>query len=151
MPVGFGFSVGDFIAAINLVKDLAQALQDSKGSSKEYLEVVTELRNLENALLEVKALHGKLLNGSNDHGLAHAVSECRNTIDTFVHDIRKYHGHLSIVGSGDLVREILRKVQWRLCTSKQLASFRLKLAANVRTIQLLVAVAQAYCIAIMIE
>jgi uncharacterized protein YbjQ (UPF0145 family) len=46
MASAFGFSPGDFITTINLVKDIVKALNDSKGSSKEYLQVVVELRGL---------------------------------------------------------------------------------------------------------
>jgi len=56
MATGFGFSTGDFIAGINLVQELIKALNDSRGSSKEYLELIAELRSLETALLEVKTL-----------------------------------------------------------------------------------------------
>jgi uncharacterized protein YbjQ (UPF0145 family) len=55
MAAAFGFSAGDFITGINLVKDIIKALNDSRGSSKEYLEVITELRGLEVALIHVKA------------------------------------------------------------------------------------------------
>jgi hypothetical protein len=51
----FGFSTGDFIAAVNLVRDPVKALHDSNGSSREYRELIRELHNLETVLLEVKA------------------------------------------------------------------------------------------------
>ena len=57
MAAAFGFSVGDFVNGINLVKDVIKALKDSTGSSKEYLELIAELRTLESALLDVKALY----------------------------------------------------------------------------------------------
>jgi hypothetical protein len=56
MAAGFGFSTGDFIAGISLVQELIKALNDSRGSSKEYLELIAELRTLETALSEVKTL-----------------------------------------------------------------------------------------------
>lgn len=56
MAAAFGFSAGDFIAAISLVRDLGKALHDSNGSSREYRELIRELHSLETSLLEVKAL-----------------------------------------------------------------------------------------------
>ncbi len=53
----FGFSVGDFVAGINLVRELIKALEDSAGSSAEYLALIKELYSLERALLEVKHLN----------------------------------------------------------------------------------------------
>jgi hypothetical protein len=39
MAATFGFSIGDFISGIILVKDIVQALSDSRGSSKEYVDL----------------------------------------------------------------------------------------------------------------
>jgi hypothetical protein len=47
-------SAGDFISGIKLVKALIKALEESSGSSKEYLELIAELRTLEIALMNVK-------------------------------------------------------------------------------------------------
>jgi hypothetical protein len=60
MGTPFGFSAGDFITGINLVRDIIKALRDSTGSQREYLELITELRGLELALIQIKALHPQL-------------------------------------------------------------------------------------------
>ena len=56
MSVGFGFSAGDFIAALGLVKTVISALEDSGNVSIEYRELLGELRSLETALIRVKGL-----------------------------------------------------------------------------------------------
>jgi hypothetical protein len=43
MSVGFGFSARDFIAAIELVATVMDALRDSGDSSSEYRELVRQL------------------------------------------------------------------------------------------------------------
>lgn len=53
MSVGFGFSVGDFIVALELVADVVNALRGSGATSKRYRELV---RLLESVLLGVKRL-----------------------------------------------------------------------------------------------
>src|SRR5947207_4507221 len=55
MPISFG-SVGDIISVCLIVKDLVAALDDSRGSSTEYREVIRELWGLDRALLEVDLL-----------------------------------------------------------------------------------------------
>jgi hypothetical protein len=57
MPVGFGISTGDFIAASNLVSTIIDALRESESSSSEYRELVSQLYMLETALLRVKRLN----------------------------------------------------------------------------------------------
>lgn len=56
MSVGFGFSVGDFVAAIKLVGTVINALQRSGSAAKEYRELILQLISLGNALLQVKRL-----------------------------------------------------------------------------------------------
>jgi hypothetical protein len=43
MSVGFGFSAGDFIAAIELVSTVVKALRESGDSSTEYQTLVSQL------------------------------------------------------------------------------------------------------------
>ena len=52
----FGFSVGDFLAAIDLVVDLTQALSDTHGAKTKYQDLMSQLYALERALLAVKGL-----------------------------------------------------------------------------------------------
>ena len=54
MSVGFGFSAGDFIAAISLVSTVIDALRDSGDSSSEYRALITQLYTLKTTLLWVK-------------------------------------------------------------------------------------------------
>ena len=51
MSITFG-SVGDIIAVGQAAFALAQALTDSRGSAKEYQELVKELRAFDQALLQ---------------------------------------------------------------------------------------------------
>jgi hypothetical protein len=82
MATGFGFST-DFIAGISLVQELINALNDSRGSSKEYLELIAELRTLETALLEVKTLDLAVEQRPQRAALRQAATQCQNSIDSF--------------------------------------------------------------------
>lgn len=54
--MSFGFSVGDFINALELVGRVINALRESSRSGPEYRELVNQLYSLETALLQVKQL-----------------------------------------------------------------------------------------------
>jgi hypothetical protein len=43
MPVGFGFGVGDFIATVNLFKNVAVALKDHGGALDDYHKTLSNL------------------------------------------------------------------------------------------------------------
>ena len=133
----FGFSAGDFVAGIGLVQDLIKALRDSKGSSKEYLELVAELRSLESALLEVKALDFAAEQQAQRAALRQAVIQCRESIDTFLKELTKYQPHLRLGGSFSLWKDAFRKVQWRLCKKEDLIRFRAEIGFHTQAIQML--------------
>lgn len=143
MAEAFGFSTGDFINAIHLVKGIVKALNDSRGSSKEYLEVISELRGLEVALIQVKAQYNSIVKIEQSSALRQAVKECETSIIDFLESLQKYHGHLSKVGTGNKWKDALRKIQWHLCKTDDLITFRLRIASHVQSIEMLLATFQA--------
>lgn len=144
MATGFGFSTGDFIAGINLIQTLIKALSDSKGSSKEYLELIAELRILEEALLEVKALDLEVERRAQHAALGQAAIQCQDSIDSFLKDLAKYHPCLRLGGSVCAWKDTLRKIQWRLCKKEYLVRFRAEIGFHVQSIQMLMLTVQMY-------
>jgi hypothetical protein len=53
MSVGFGFSTGDVISALELVATVVDALRSCGKASAKYRELVRQLFSLETALLQV--------------------------------------------------------------------------------------------------
>jgi hypothetical protein len=143
MAAFFGFSAGDFMTGITLVKDIIKALNDSKGSSKEYLEVIAELRGLEIALIHVRAQYNDTAQIAQRSALRQAVQDCETCIEVFLQSLQTYNGHLGINGSGNKWKDAIRKVQWRLCKAEELTSFHLKIASHVQNLEMLLATIQA--------
>jgi hypothetical protein len=56
----------------------------AEGSSKEYLELIAELRTLETALLEVKTLDLAVEQRPQRAALRQAARQCQNSIDSFL-------------------------------------------------------------------
>lgn len=111
MSVGFGFSAGDFIAALQLVSTVIDALRDSGDSSTEYRSLIQQLFSLETALLKVKRLEADDEQRAEVIALRQAACQCQNTIDRFWQKIRKYQPCLRTGGSGSRVKDGWRKVQ----------------------------------------
>ena len=94
MSVVFGFSVGDFIAALELVATVIDAIRNSGVANTEYRELLRQLYSLETALLQVKrldiddCLHAELT------ALRQAAAQCHRTIDEFWENIQAYQPHL---------------------------------------------------------
>ena len=133
----FGFSVGDFVAGIQLIRQLISALEDSAGSSAEYRGLIKELYSLERALLEVKHLD---LNDSQHVqlvALRQAATQCQQTIDEFLLRIRKFQPSLRKGGSKSSWRDGLRKVEWALYKKDDVERFRAQLNGHTASINIL--------------
>ena len=142
MSAGFGFSVGDFITGIQLVRDVITSLQASGGSSSEYQALAMELFSLERALLEVKALKSLDSQPEKLEALKCAASQCQHTIDRFMTKIQKFQSSLTAQGSGSRWRDGLRKIQWAMCKKEDIATFKAEISGHAVAINLLVATAQ---------
>jgi Fungal N-terminal domain of STAND proteins len=137
MSVGFGFSTGDFIAALQLVSTIIDALRDTGDSSTEYRALISQLLTLETALLKVKRLDVDEEQHAEVIALSQAACQCQNTIDTFWEKIKKYQPSLQARGSGSRVRDGWFKIKWALCKKDDLAKFKADLIGHTESIELL--------------
>jgi Fungal N-terminal domain of STAND proteins len=137
MPVGFGFSAGDFIAALKLVGTVIDALRESGETSTNYRELISELYSLETALLHVKRLEGDEIPQSEVISLRQAAAQCQTTIDEFWKKLRKYQPHLGSDGSTSLVKSGWIKIKWAICKKDDLARFRADLVGHSQSISVL--------------
>jgi hypothetical protein len=137
MSVGFGFSTGDFIAAIELVSTVVGALRESGDSSTEYQTLISQLYTLETALLRVKRLELDDMQHPEAVALQQAASQCQRTIDAFSEKIAKYQPSLRAGGSGNTIKDAWRKVKWALCQKEDLVRFKADLMAHTESIDML--------------
>ncbi|PMD48130.1 hypothetical protein L207DRAFT_505187 [Hyaloscypha variabilis F] len=142
MSVGFGFSVGDFIAAIELVGTVTDALRSSGQAGAEYRELLHQLLSLESALIQVKRL--EVGEGLYEEiiALRQAAAECGRTIDAFWERTRKYQPALGGTRSGSRIRDGWMKIRWAVCRKEDVARFKADLVGHTESIQLLLTTMQ---------
>ncbi|RFN47825.1 vegetative cell wall protein gp1 [Fusarium flagelliforme] len=130
MDLGLTFgSVGDFIAITVLIKDIVAALDDARGSAKEYQDLVRELDTLSLTLEEVQRTF-------EDPHLIHSledlvqialdtVARIHECLNGFLGQICKYEPTLSTGASGkrNCLKAVGRKVQWKL-NEREVGKFR---------------------------
>jgi hypothetical protein len=144
MSVGFGFSAGDFISALELVATVFDTLRESGASSTEYRVLISQLHTFETALLRVKRLE---LDDSQHAGvlaLRQAASQCQRSIDAFWEKIKKHQPSLRTGGSGSRVRDGWMKVKWVLCRREELLRFKADLMGHTESIEMLLTTVQMY-------
>ncbi|KAK3898325.1 hypothetical protein C8A05DRAFT_38090 [Staphylotrichum tortipilum] len=125
MNVGFGFSAGDFIAGLDLVATVIDALRESGDASRQYRELVRELHSLETALLH-----------------------CQVTITDFWEKTQKYHPSLGKSGSSSTPKDHWRKLNWAVLKKDDIEKFKADLRGQTGSINLLLSVCQARTAAI---
>lgn len=147
MPVTFG-SVGDIIAVGILVKDLAAALNQSRGSQAEYKQVVAELHLLQTVLgridylcntagtwtasrrLEVTALHDTTLR---------IAQNCRKLIEVFSVRLKKYDkilGGAGALSKSEKFKATVAKVRWQIGEKEDVVRFRAEIASQTAALNL---------------
>jgi hypothetical protein len=125
MSVGFGFSVGDFIAGLELVTTVIDVLRESSDSSQRYRELISELYSLETALLHVKRVELDESQNAEKIALRSAASQCQRTITEFWEKAQKYHPSLGKPsGSSSTIKDHWRKLKWALLKDDDVEKFK---------------------------
>lgn len=141
MSVGFGFSVGDFLAAIKLVGTVIDALSASSQSSSELRELLRQLYSLETALREVKHLEVDESLYAEVLALKQSAAQCQLTISNFLSRIQSYQPYLLNSAESTLLGK-WKRIQWTLCKKKDVMLFKADLLAHTESTQLLLTTIQ---------
>ena len=137
----FGFSVGDFIAGINIAIDVIEACKDTGGASSQYERVIVEfetylalLRKLQDANVPTTAEINRL------------ASSCERPVQQFMTKIEKYRYSLTMPASSHdffhytahHIRTFPRKAQWATVAKKAVEELRLGVGPQLSAIGLLI-------------
>ncbi|KZL74992.1 hypothetical protein CT0861_07526 [Colletotrichum tofieldiae] len=111
-------AVGDFIAVIALIKDIVSALDGCRGSVKGYRDILQSLGVLQRTVEQAAEVYSdsKLLDGLDDlTALAlRNLEQIRHCLESFHDTTRKFGPSLAGGGSGNVLRDVARKIQWKL-------------------------------------
>ena len=148
MSAGFGFSVGDLVLGLKLIKQSIDALQDTKGSSADYQALTHEIDSLKDALEAVEDLQLEQRLGLKSKpclAIYDAVARCWHCIESFLATISKYQPWLrNDPASGSAWKANLKKIQWALCEKNDVNRFRARLERHSSSISMLLVTLQVY-------
>ncbi|KXH30526.1 hypothetical protein CNYM01_02937 [Colletotrichum nymphaeae SA-01] len=139
-------AVGDFIAVIEIVKNIIVALDDCRGSAKEYRAVVQSLGVLEKMLQLVANLY-------NDQGPASGfgdlkaivlrnVEQIRLCLQGFSEKVQKFAPSLSTEGKKTTLKDVARKIQWKF-EENDVEKFRAEIVGYTTSLDVLLEVTTA--------
>jgi hypothetical protein len=137
---GFGFSIGDFIAGIDLIITCVQAVQESKGATEEFLALQDELQSLNTTLNAIRNLELEEHAGKESVAVNAALEKLQHYIDAFVKSVAKYQPWLQPGLRG--WRASVKKIKWVLCKKDDVIQFHQRLKRHTSSIQTLLATVQ---------
>lgn len=135
MAVPFGFSIGDFVAGINLIITCVQSIRGTRGSSAEFMALSTQLESLKSALATVTSLNLERAAPQEHLAIQEATTRCQRSIEGFVQAIAKYQPWLQPSKKG--WRANVRKIQWACCRRKDIEDFRDQLARHASSMSIM--------------
>jgi len=134
--MSFGFSVGDFLAASQLITQITRSLREAGGSKSEYQELLRELESLSRALQHVDRLESRALSSATLDSIKCAALLCRHPLDEFLQKIQKYDTSLGLWATGG-VKSAARKVEWAMRKKEEVCKLRDYLSLHVDSINML--------------
>jgi hypothetical protein len=128
--MSFGFAVGDFLAAINFVHELAVALNDGCGSGAKFRGLVQELYSLERAMIAINGL--QVTAGLECHlcMVKQAASQCQRAITDFLQKSDVYMQCLGQGGSTKRWKDAFYKIKWAVYKADDVEELKARLRGH---------------------
>ncbi|KAK6388099.1 hypothetical protein LTR65_008107 [Meristemomyces frigidus] len=138
----FGFSAGDFIAAVELICKAAKALRDTSGASQQYQQAAAELETLGRILTQVQGLTPTSSNAVTVQKILFCAHTCHLPLAHFLEKIRRYEQYLCPPSHGIppqpwTVSGIKKKITWAINMEKELPKLRASITPQLASIGLL--------------
>jgi hypothetical protein len=113
--MSFGFSVGDILGGASLAYRLCKALSETKGSARDYQQLIAELNVVHKVLIQVEQLRASnQLAQATLNALLFITNSANEAMEVFLADHNKYIESLKQGGSGNILKDSWKKVRWGL-------------------------------------
>jgi hypothetical protein len=127
--VPFGFSFGDFVAAIEVIHKAAQALKRSSGAQSNFNQAVADLETFETVLNQVVALSSTTSNPQNFEAIRLCAFQCHPPLAHFLQRIRAYETRLSYLPKSkthhlDGITGTFWKIKWAVKVEEEVAKLK---------------------------
>jgi len=126
--MSFGFSVGDFLAAGELIALVVSAFREAGGSAFQFQRLTLGLHSLSYSLEQVDRLEAAEGLQATVEAIKATALSCQLPLHEFLGSIKKYDRSLGIGESAGIMKDVFSKVKW--VASKKLEA-AMKLQAEV--------------------
>jgi hypothetical protein len=143
--VPFGFSFGDFVAAVEVIHKAAQALRRSAGARNQIIQAAADLESFERVLRKVQTLIPDTVNPDTLAAIRLCAYACHLPLGHFVQRMGKYERHLSQrhgskPGFFNTIGKGYWKIRWALGVEEDVAKLKAAIGPGFATIETLLQV-----------
>src|SRR5277367_2061330 len=127
MAAPFGFSVGDCIAGIKLLKDVVGAFNETRGAQASYQELSQELASLQSALEGIRDMKYGPEQEKQYETIVDAAKGCQQCLDRFVTRVSKFKDLLTVPEASrwsSALKRNIQNIEWALCRKSDVDQFR---------------------------
>lgn len=130
----FGFSVGDFLAAIKLLKKAAKALQESSGATSQFQQAAVEIESIHDVLNRVQSLRPRDCNEGTIRKVHLCALSCHIPLARFIAKLKELEPHLAHSTEardstclGWRLAKTRQKLEWAFTLKSELAKLKQQL------------------------
>lgn len=140
--VPFGFSVGDFVAGVELIHKAAKALRSVSGATAQYQQTLLDLSLIESVLRRVQGLTPATAGEETIRTVQLCSLACQVPLERFLNKIRKLERHLNF-GCNPNATDILgikkgsHKLQWAIVLEQDVAKLKASIGPGIDIINTL--------------
>lgn len=140
--VGFGISIGDCIALVQILYQSIEAFNETRGAVTHYQGVIQSLKNIECALAP---LHNREIREPTlKAAIEKVTNQCSKAIHAFIISNGKYSSLTQNDGTRRRIENGLRKIQWALYKKSQVEELQDQLGIYLDTLQILLILLHEY-------
>ena len=136
--MSFGFSVGDFITAGRLIRQVISSLRAS--SISEYQGLILELYGLQRALDQIERLKCQAGQEAAVNAVKVAALMCQHQLDDFAGKLKKFDSmdcnNGSRTSKSQKLKALGQRLRWGFCMHEEVTKLRIYLIAHVGSLNM---------------
>jgi hypothetical protein len=140
--VPFGFSVGDFVASIELIHKAAKALRSTSGATGHYQQTLLDLELIESVLRRVQGLSPTSASQETIQKIQLCGRACHVPLDHFLQKAKKIEPYLNFSKTSSApdflhIRKGGHKLRWAILLEEDVAKLKASIGPNIEIINTL--------------
>jgi hypothetical protein len=137
MSAGFGFSVGDFITAISLLRKVGIALKENGGARDDYQKTIGKLETTRAILSWITTFEDCDGDSPSIHAIHSLAKLIQDDVESFLARINKYGDTLGGRKANRFGAGAISKIKWSQCVAGKVKSLYEKIDSKTESLNLL--------------